>query len=302
MVLADMSEALTPAPEQAVYPRVLPAGDRFVLIELDARMTLPLNLRAIQLADRLIEERVPGIIETLPMFVSVLVHYDSLVLEPQKLIGVITQIWQTLSRAGDVTVPSRLIELPVYYLDPWTKDCVEHYSRTIKPIGDDPTFVAQTNGLSGSQELVQRHSSTQHWIGGVGFYPGLPDMMPLDPRAALSVPKYNPPRLRTTPGAIGVGGGFTSVYPMDTPGGYHLIGRTPVPIFSFDQRFAPFRTRPTLFQPGDRVKFRPIGREEWDAITAWVAEGTYDYLVWDFELFSLSRYEQWVAGLDQRHG
>jgi urea carboxylase len=277
--------------------RFLVAGDRYVLLELGQRMELPLNLRAIQLADRLLDEGVHGIIETLPMFVSVLVHYDSLELAPAKLKDVVRSVWSEILSEADVVVASRLLEIPVFYLDPWTKECVEDYSRNIKKIEDDPTYVARMNRLSGPEELAHRHSSTLHWVGGVGFWPGLPDMLPLDPRCALSTPKYNPPRLWTVSGAVGTGGGFTSIYPMNTPGGYHLIGRTPVPIYSMDSRLAPFRDNPVLCRPGDRIKFRRIYREEYDAIEAEVAEGRYRYLIWDFDLFSLSRYRAWIETL-----
>jgi KipI family sensor histidine kinase inhibitor len=280
--------------------RFLPAGDRFVLLELGQRMELPLNLRAIQLADRLLEEGVEGLIETLPMFISVLVHYDSLVLGPERLKDVVGSVWRDLVSESDVLVPSRLIEIPVHYLDPWTKECVEDYSRNIHPIEYNPAYVARINGLSGPEALVRLHSSTQHWVGGVGFWAGVPDMLPLDPRCVLSIPKYNPPRLWTVQGAIGVGGGFTSIYPIVSPGGYHLIGRTPVPIYSLDTRLAPFRERAVLCQPGDRIKFRPVSLEEYESIAAEAEAGTYRYLIWDYDLFSLSRYLDWAEGLGTR--
>lgn len=273
--------------------RFLSAGDRFVLLELCNSMQLDMNLRAIQLADRLLEERVAGIVETLPMFVSVLIHYDSLVLPPSRLKDVVRTVWQDIMQQTDIVVPSRLLEIPVHYRDPWTRECVQDYSRKIREIEDNPVFVARINGLSGPEELVRRHSSTQHFVGGVGFRPGTPDMLPLDPRCTLSVPKYNPPRLWTPEGGIGVGGGFTSIYPMLSPGGYHLIGRTPVPIFSLEKRFAVFREKPTLLVPGDRIKFRPITLEEYRTIEAEVKEGTYRYLIWDYDVFSLARYRQW---------
>lgn len=279
--------------------RFLTAGDRYVLLELGQRMELPLNLRAIQLADRLLDESIAGLLETLPMFVTVLIHYDSLELAPDKLKDVVRGLWSELLSESDVTIPSRLIEIPVHYLDPWTKECVEDYSRNIKKIEDDPTYVARVNKLSGPEELARRHSSTQHWVGGVGFWPGLPDMLPLDPRCALSTPKYNPPRLWTVPGAIGTGGGFTSIYSMNTPGGYHLIGRTPIPIYSMDKRLAPFRENPTLCRPSDRIKFRRISLEEYETIQAEVEAGAYRYLIWDYDLFSLSRYRAWLESIGE---
>jgi KipI family sensor histidine kinase inhibitor len=242
-----------------------------------------------------LEERIDGVIETLPMFISVLVHYDSTVLAPANLRSRLEALWREAAQESDIAVPSRLIEIPVCYLDPWTRACVEDYARTIKPIEDDPTYVAGISGLSSPQAFVRRHAFTQHWVGGIGFYPGLPDMMPLDPRCRHSIPKYDPPRLWTVAGAIGVGGGFTSIYPMNTPGGYHLIGRTPVPVFSTDQRLKPFRTKLTLLEPGDRIKFTAIDKETFTEIEAAVAAGAYRFQILQSELFSLSRHEAWAA-------
>jgi len=274
--------------------RWLAAGDRFALLELGTAMDLGLNLRAILLANRLLEDRPAGLVETLPMFISVLVHYDSTVLAPEALRDRIAGIWREVSAESDIVVPSRLIEVPACYGDPWTRACVEDYAKKIKPIGDDAAFVAETAGLPDAGAFARRHAFTQHWVGGVGFWPGLPDMMPLDPRCRHSIPKYDPPRLWTTTGAIGVGGGFTSIYPMNTPGGYHLIGRVPVPIYSLDTRLAPFRTRATLFEPGDRVKFHAIDVDTFTEIETACARGAYRFQIVEGELFSLSAYRRWA--------
>jgi allophanate hydrolase subunit 1 len=172
---------------------------------------------------------------------------------------------------------------------------VEDYARNVKPIGDDAVFVAEVSSLSSPEAFARRHAFTLHWVGGVGFWPGLPDMMPLDPRCRHSIPKYDPPRLWTVSGAIGVGGGFTSIYPMNTPGGYHLIGRTPVPIYSLDTRLAPFRAKATLFEPGDRVRFDAIDVGRFEDIESQVAAGAYSYDIAEGERFSLSAYRAWAA-------
>ena len=291
--IADM-----PPPIEEGGIRFLLGGDRFVLVEVGEGMELSLNIKVIQLSERILAEEVDGIIEALPMFVSVLIHYDSLVLSPQRLKSIVEAVWNDMAGEVDMTLASRLIELPVYYRDPWTRDCVEQYSRQIAPMEDNPTAVAKMNGLGGPEELVRRHASTQHWVAGIGFYAGTPELLPLDPRVTLTVPKYNPPRLYTVAGAIGVGGGFTSIYPVDSPGGYYIIGRTPAPIYSLDTRLAPFREKGTLLNPGDRIKFRAITPEENELIEAQVKAGTYRYLMWDYEYFSFSRYNEWVAGLD----
>lgn len=277
--------------------RWLAAGDRYCLLELAQHIDLANNMRAIQLARRIMDAQIEGVIETLPMFVTVLVHYDPLRLSASSLRDEVRQLWSEIAVGTDVVLVSRIIEVPVCYLDPWTKACVENYSRTIKPIGDDPEFVAQANGLPSAEAFVKRHAATEHWVGGVGFWPGLPDMMPLDPRCQHSVTKYDPPRLSTVAGAVGVGGGFTSIYPMDTPGGYHLIGRTPVPIFSFESRLAPFREGPTLFRPGDRVRFRRIDEQTFSEIEAAAAAGSYEFSIASDDHFSLDRHRAWSAAV-----
>jgi KipI family sensor histidine kinase inhibitor len=275
-------------------PRVLPAGDRCILVELATESSIRVNVRALELADRLAEAKLDAVIDILPMFVSLLVHYDSTRIEQHRLVETLRALAAEVDGHGEIERSSRLIEIPVCYRDPWTRACVEDYAARIAPKEPNPEFVARINGLDGPEQLVRVHSSTQHWVGGVGFSPGLPDLIPLDPRSVLSVPKYDPPRVWTPERSIGVGGGFTSIYSRETPGGYYLIGRTPVPIYDSEQRNDAFAESPALFRVGDRVKFRPIDVDEYREIEARLADGTYVYNVLDYESFSVDRYERWV--------
>jgi urea carboxylase len=279
-------------------PRCLPAGDRYMLVEFGTESNLRLNFGALSLADGLAAAHPDGLIETLPMFVTVLVHYDPTLLPFDRLADMCRAIARERS-GGDIERPSRVIEIPVLYHDPWTIACVEDYAAKIRPIDDNVEFVVRTNNLSDANQLIRMHTATQHWVGGVGFWPGLPDILPLDPRSQLSVTKYDPPRVWTPPGAIGVGGGFTSIYPLQTPGGYQLIGRTPVPIFDLSQRLRPFQESVVLFRPGDRVKFVSISLDQYDEIAEEVEAGAYLYNIVDYEVFSLGRYEAWLAGIDR---
>jgi urea carboxylase len=252
----------------------------------------------LELRNRVDSLRHPGILETLVMYVSLLIHYDPEQLPWEELTTLCASLLADEGTMEDLEWPSRLLEIPVCYADPWTRECVLDYCKKIKPIEGNPELVVRVNGLGSVDDLVRIHSSTQHWVGGVGFWPGLPDLAPLDPRSRLSVPKYDPPRLWTPVGAVGVGGGFSSIYSMNTPGGYQLIGRTPVPIFDLGQRFDVFRQSPVLFRPGDRVKFLPITPDEFERIQARVDRGTYVYNVVEYEVFSLRRYETWLSRID----
>lgn len=279
-------------------PRFLPAGDRYTLIEFGNEMNLDLNFRAIELARKLEEDALDGFVEAVPAFASLLVHHDPRSLDRGRLIDAATRILASLGAVNDIELSSRLFDIPVAYADPWTRECVADYCAKIKEIEPNPEFVARVNGLSGVAELVRVHSGTQYWVAAIGFWPGLPFLFTLDPRSLLTVPKYNPPRTWTPQGAIGLGGSSGSIYPVNTPGGYQLLGRTPVPIWDLHQRASVFRDSIVLFRTGDRIKFRPISVEEFTEIEARVADGSYEYNVVEYEKFSVREYKRWVASLD----
>ena len=104
--------------------------------------------------------------------------------------------------------------------------------------------------------MVETICATAWWNASIGFWPGLPFMFPLDPRHAIVVPKYNPTRPWTVEGGVGIGGPCVAIYPVTSPGGYQLFGRT-VPIYDLQARNAAFRDNPILLRPGDRVTWKP---------------------------------------------
>lgn len=122
--------------------------------------------------------------------------------------------------------------------------------------------------------------------------------MALDPRCTLTAPKYNPPRTWTPEGTVSMGGASTAIYPVATPGGYQIFGRTPVPIWDPQQRFREFEKSICLFQPGDRVKFVPCTVEEFEDAEARVKDGTYVYNVVEYQQFSVRQYNDWRASID----
>jgi urea carboxylase len=201
----------------------------------------------------------------------------------------------SLGSSEDIELESRLFCLPVLYLDPWTKACVEDYCIKIAKKTPDPELLVQENGLEDVNHLVRLHSSSEYWVASLGFWPGLPFLMPLDPRARLTAPKYNPPRTHTPQGAIGLGGAANSIYPVATPGGYQIFARTPVPIWDSSAKGPAFEGGLCLFRPGDRIRFVPVTREEYDAVEAAVNEGRYEYTVIEYQKFVVHNYNSWVA-------
>jgi urea carboxylase len=279
-------------------PRFLPGGDRYVLIEFGNEMNLELNFIAQGLAAAIADARPRGIVETAPCFASILVHYEPDELSYDDLVKELAALIASLGPSEAIELQSRLFYIPTMYLDPWTRECVEDYCAKIKRKEPDPEFIARINGLADTADFVRVHSATEYWVASLGFWPGLPFMMPLDPRYRLTAPKYNPARTWTPQGTVGMGGASTAIYPVATPGGYQIFARTPVPIWDPKQRFAVFRDSIVLFRASDRVRFVPVGREEFDWVEAKVREGTYVYNFVEYQKFSVKQYKDWIRGLE----
>ena len=228
-------------------PRFMPAGDRYLLIEFGNEMNLDLNFMAQALAALVAEARIAGVIETAPCFASLLVHYEPDRIKFPDAVRELTRLIGSLGSSEDIEIESRIFYLPALYLDPWTKACVEDYCARIAKKNSDPELLVKENGLDDVEHFIRLHSSSEYWVAALGFWPGLPFLMPLDPRARLTAPKYNPPRTNTPQGAIGLGGAANSIYPVATPGGYQIFARTPVPIWDSDRQEGSFRRRSLSF-------------------------------------------------------
>ena len=123
--------------------------------------------------------------------------------------------------------------------------------------GPDLEHVAQFHGIT-PDEVVRLHTEPTYLIAMLGFLPGFPYLGGMDPR--LEVPRLDSPRTRIPPGAVGIGGKQTGIYPLASPGGWRLIGRTPAVLYD------PHRENPILYQAGDYIRFCPITREEFQRL------------------------------------
>jgi KipI family sensor histidine kinase inhibitor len=241
--------------------RYLYSGDQFLTIEIADEMSLKANFKVIGIDRAVKQSRIDGVIETLPGWRSMLLHYDSLEIRTSDLISEIKKAVENVAEVREVD--SRLIEVPVMYKGRW---------------GPDIEFVAEQNGLP-VDEVIRIHSETIHWVGMVGFTPGSPQLMQLNPAKLLSVPKYKSPRLYTPQGTIGLGGSLTAIYPVVSPGGYQMMGLTPVPIYDRFQSLEVFEKSPVLLKIGDRIRFVPVEMEEFDYIRQQVWECTYKFKI-----------------------
>ena len=300
IMVENIDSAKKPKLFQGAYdePKYLPGGDKYILVEFGNVMNLELNFKAQGLAKAIENSKIKGVYETLPCFASMLVHYNSDEIKYHDLIRELKSLVGNLKNSDDVVVQSRLFQFPTVYLDKWTKDAVNDYISKISPKQPDPEYIVELNDLDDVNHFVRVHSGTEYWVASLGFWPGLPFTMPLDPRCKLSAPKYNPPRTWTPRGTVGMGGSSTAIYPDRLPGGYQIFGRTPVPIWYPEKRFSVFKDSICLFKPGDRIKFNPCSYEEFEEIERKVQEGTYKYEVMENQKFSIQKYKSWLSEID----
>lgn len=259
---------------RGAFPRVRPSGDGGLLLEFGDGMDLRHSLAALAVKERIESLGIDGFTEATQGLASLLVQFDPDVCRPSRMSAAIVDLLED-AVVGAKVLDSRIVHIPILYGDPWTRDCIDDYRRRYGEIGDNLETVASFSGLSSAAEVVQHHTGTDYWVAGLGTWPGLPFVFPMDPAYRLRAPKYNPARTWTPVGSIGLGGSCTSIYSIESPGGYQLLGRTPVPIWSTGSR--PWRDdSPALFRAGDRILFSSIDREEYDDVRARMAAGSYE--------------------------
>jgi len=230
-------------------PRILPAGDLAVSVELADEISREANARVLTLERLLTELALPGVVETLPTFRSLLVQYDPLVVGADGLIERLRALAPELGRAAPPA--GRRVELPCAYGG-------EH--------GPDLEEVARRLGLT-PEDVVRLHAGADYLVYFIGFTPGLPYMTGMPER--LTIPRLDRPRTKTPPGSVGIGGTQCSIYSVESPGGFWLLGRTPLRLYD------PGAADPILLRAGDRVRFRAIDSDEFRAIAEAVAAGTH---------------------------
>ncbi len=218
--------------------RIVHAGDAAMLVELSQGIDPITNARTLALGRAIAESCVPALRDVVAGFCSVTVYFDPLLVDTLWLEAEIRRIATALPQ----TVPpeGRLVDVPVCYGGEF---------------GPDLSDVAASAGLSES-EVVAIHCGVRYRVYMMGFLPGFAYMAAVDPRLAL--PRRATPRQRVPAGSVAIAAGQTAIYPMETPGGWHVIGRTPLE--TYDSASA----QPCLLSAGDEVRFHPVDRSAMD--------------------------------------
>ena len=266
-------------------------GDEFLFVELAEEMSLQANFRAMAITTSLRDERPDGVLEICPANASYQVRYDPDVLQPRDLLRHLKELEAQVGDAHALTLPTRVVEIPVLYQDPWTTETLMRFrDRHQDPDATDIEYAARINGYSGVEEFIAAHSGSPWFTSMVGFVAGLPFLYQMVVRERqILVPKYLRPRTDTPKQTVGYGGCFSCIYSVRGAGGYQMFGITPAPIYDPTQSLPDFADFMVFFRPGDLVKFTPIDRERYDALLAEVANGTFRITARPVE-FSLQPY------------
>lgn len=229
--------------------KVLAAGDAALVVEFGETIDRTLSAQVLALAHRLEQEQLDGVIETVPTFRSLMIHYDPLVAPFASLSARIAAL---ITDALPVEQPARLWCLPVCYEDEF---------------GFDLRDVAARTGLSPAQ-VIERHGAITYHVYMLGFLPGQAYMGDLPSELDLS--RRDTPRTRIPAGSLAIAAQMTCIFPLETPCGWHVIGRSPVPLW----RHGP--TASALLAPGDKVTFTPVSIREYAALSARAANGALE--------------------------
>jgi len=220
------------------------AGDAALVASLGDTMDRAVSAAVLELARRIMAAGIGGVEEVVPAFAALTVYFDPLQLDARRLEVEIEALAVSTATAAPAGGVGRRHEIAVCYEDASAPDLAA---------------VAQFTGLT-PDEVVARHSAATYHVYTLGFLPGFPYLGDLDPR--LRLPRCATPRVAVPAGSVAIAGAMTAVYPLESPGGWHIIGRTAARLFS------PAQSPPARLAPGDTVRFFAVSRSELDRLAS----------------------------------
>ncbi len=230
--------------------RILCSGDKAAVIEFGNSITEDINMKVRSMMIALEESKYDFITEMVPTYRSLLVNYNPLKINYSKLEDILRE---TENKLSHINIPSpNIIEIPVCYSDEYGKDLVN---------------VASYNKLT-KDEVINIHTKRKYLIYMIGFTPGFAYLGGMDEK--IATPRLSKPRIKINAGSVGIAGAQTGIYPVESPGGWQIIGRTPIRLFD-KQKENPF-----LLEAGNYIKFVNISKKEYEKIEREVLEKVYD--------------------------
>lgn len=233
--------------------KILTAGDSALLIEFEQKIAPEINAQITAFVHLLKEQHIEGVTDLIPAFASLLINYDPRVIGYKDLKARIEELLKI--EVSEEASGARVFEIPVCYGGEY---------------GPDIANIAENAGLS-EQEVIDIHCSKDYLIYMLGFLPGFVYLGGLDER--IHTPRLANPRISIPAGSVGIAASQTGIYPLNSPGGWQLLGMTPV------KTYDPERETPILVEAGDYIRFVPVTEEEFLKIKKQVDDGTYEYVV-----------------------
>ncbi|QHE53626.1 5-oxoprolinase subunit PxpB [Pontibacillus sp. HMF3514] len=228
-----------------------PLGDSALTIKLDDNISPEVNQKVLALAKSVEQKGSRSIIEIVPAYTTIAVYFDPFVTSYDYLSKSIHKSWQDLE-IGEESISRDEVIIPVLYGG---------------ERGPDLGTVAQHNGLT-PEDVIKRHTTNDYLVYMIGFLPGFPYLGGLDKE--LATPRLDTPRQEVKAGSVGIADQQTGVYSLDSPGGWNIIGHTPVKFFD------PEREEPFLLRAGQSIRFKEVDENEWHSIQDSVKRGTYE--------------------------
>lgn len=229
--------------------KYLPAGDSSIIMEFGNSISPEINTKIRNVVKKIETSPIKGITELLPTYRSIQIMYNPLVVEYNNLLDLLKKMENSIPE-GDVG-DYRIVEIPTLYG---------------RKYGQDIQFVAEHNNIT-VDEVIRIHTSTDYLLYMLGFTPGFSYLGGMSEK--ITTPRLKTPRTKIPAGSVGIAGTQTGIYPIDSPGGWQLIGRTPVNIYD------PLRDIPIFLKSGDYIRFVSITEEEYMGIQKKVKEGKY---------------------------
>ncbi|PAF50396.1 allophanate hydrolase [Helicobacter sp. 13S00401-1] len=252
------------------------AGDEFIFVEIQEDMSLEAFFKALEITNKLKALKLPGIIDICPANASYQVRYNPDLLDGRRLLKILKDYERDL-KLDSINLDTRIIEVPVFYNDPYTKEIVMRFrDRHQDPSLTDIEYTAKINNLPSVESLIEKHSANPWMVTMVGFVAGLPWFYQMvDKKDQIEAPKYLSPRTDTLQHTIGHAGCFAVTYSVRGGGGYQQLGISPMYIFNSNLDVTYFDGELIFHKPGDIVKFRVIDEAEYARISEEIKQGRF---------------------------
>ncbi|RAL09833.1 bifunctional urea carboxylase/allophanate hydrolase [Aspergillus homomorphus CBS 101889] len=258
-------------------------GDTSIIVEYGEQVADLRNTACVKLLTEQLQSRDLHGVQLEPNIATLTVHYDPLQYPQAAMLCTLVEASDQIAEVSGLRIPVREIHLPLCLDHPSIREATQRYIESIRPtaayLPDNVDYLREANALESRQDIFDSLLKTPWLTVAVGFFVGTPIMFPLDPRYQYTGQKYNPNRVFTPSGAIGLGGSLVALYPVDSPGGYQLMGRT---LGAWDTAgtrpgFSP--TRPWLFDQFDIVNFYQVSEADFDRVERDFLAGRYSFQI-----------------------